>query len=332
MSPVVSDPRHQFLADIDLQKTHVLSGLDLIVVCGGALRKVRDSGPPKSARDRLLSKLYPKLPRNAVWIPETIDDWSHEEVYPDLLQLETDLASLTAVLVLITESAGSLAELGSFSCIPEIASKLLVFIDNTHYEADSFIRLGPIKHLEKRYGKDVRVYPFGEEYDASGEFFDEICNEILLERQSSQATKAFRSDNVEHRLLLICDLVELFLIVKPTELLTWMKQVFEADIHESTLRRYVYLLEKLGVLSRCRRGKDRYIVRTPESPLPFIEYGTKSGTFKQERTRLKAKVQSHFLAHDPIRFDVYAEYRKALGSRSSAEPHAAPTFEEAQNA
>lgn len=332
MALVVSDPRLQFLADIDLQKTHVLSGLDLIVVCGGELRNAHDSGPPRSARDRLLSKLYPKLPQNAVWIPETIDDWSHEDVYPDLLQLETDLASLTAVLVLITESAGSLAELGSFCCLPEIARKLLVFIDNTHYVADSFIRLGPIKHLEKRYGKDIRVYPFGEEYNASGAFFDEICNEILLERQTSKASKAFRSDNVEHIFLLMCDLVELLLIVKPTELLSWMKRVFEVDIPDLTLRRYLYLLEKLGVLSCCRRGKDRYIVCSPESSLPFIEYGTKSGSFSQERTRLKAKVQSHFLAHDPIRFAVYTDYRKATRSRFSAEPQAMPTFDEVKNA
>lgn len=328
----MSDPRHHFLSDIDLQKTRVLTGLDLIVVCGGGLRKASDLGPPKSARDRVLSKLYQKLPRNAVWIPETIDDWSHEEVYPDLLQLETDLASLTAVLVLITESAGSLAELGSFSCIPEIASKLLVFVDNQHYEADSFIRLGPIKHLEKQYGKDIRVYPFGEEYDAQGAFFDEICNEILAERECAKSTKTFRSNNVEHKLLLICDLVELFLIVKPAELLAWMKQVFEIEISESSLRRYLYLLEKLEILSRCRRGKDRYIVRSPASSDSFIDYGTKSGSFKQERSRLKAKVQSYFLGHDPIRFEVYAEYRKALGTSLSAHPTSAPILGEAQNA
>lgn len=328
----MSDPRHQFLTDIDLQKTHILAGLGLIVVCGGELRKVSDLGPPKSARDRLLSKLYPKLPTNTVWIPETIDDWSLEEVYPDLLQLETDLASLTAVLVLITESAGSLAELGSFSCIPEIARKLLVFIDNAHYEADSFIRLGPIKHLEKRYGKDIRVYPFGEEYDAQGDFFNEICNEILSEREAAKATKPFCSDNVEHKLLLICDLVELFLIAKPNELLTWMKQAFEVDISELSLRRYLYLLEKLGILSRCRRGKDRYIVRSQNAAHSFIDYGTKSGSFKQERTRLKAKVQSYFLAHDPIRFEVYSQYRKSLGNGPSVQPPAAPILAEAQNA
>lgn len=326
------DPRHKFLTDINLQKTQVLAGLDLVVVCGGKLRKVSDLGPPKSVRDRLLSELHPKLPRNAVWTPETIDDWSQEEVYPDLLLLETDLASLTAVLVLITESAGSLAELGSFSCIPEIASKLLVFIDNAHYEADSFIRLGPIKRLEKQYGRDIRVYPFGAEYDAQGDFFTEVCNEILSERDGAKSTRAFRSDNVEHRLLLICDLVEIFLIVKTTELLLWMKQVFDVEISESSLRRYLYLLEKLGILDRCRRGKDRYIVRSPDSSQTFIDYGTKTGDFKQERARLKAKVQSYLLSHDPIRFEVYAAHRKAIGRVQPSQLPVTSTFAETKNA
>lgn len=328
----MSDPRHTFLTDIDLKKTHVLGGLGLVVVCGGALRKANDLGPPKSARDRLLSELYRQLPQNAVLTPETIDDWNQEEVYPDLLLLETDLANLTAVLVLITESAGSLAELGSFSCIPDIAKKLLVFIDNAHYEEDSFIRLGPIKHLEKEYGKDIRVYPFGEEYDAQGDFFGEICQEILAERNEAKSTKTFSSVNVEHRLLLICDLVELFLIVKTSELLMWMKQIFNVEISDSILRRYLYLLEKLGILSRCRRGKDRYIVRSQDSMQSFIDYGTISGGFKQERTRLKAKVQSHLLAFEPIRFEVYADYRKTLGRTHSAQNSVEPIFVEAQNA
>ncbi|TCA62386.1 hypothetical protein E0H62_35335 [Rhizobium leguminosarum bv. viciae] len=77
--------------------------------------------------------------------------------YQDILTFEAHIAQISELIVLFSESFGSAAELGAFSMVPDIAHRLLVVIDDYHYNANSFISLGPIRALENKFQSSVCV-------------------------------------------------------------------------------------------------------------------------------------------------------------------------------
>ena len=69
--------------------------------------------------------------------------------YHDLISFEEDIAKLVALIVVIAESPGSLAELGAFASISNIRSKLRVIVRQKHADEESFIRFGPIQRVRR---------------------------------------------------------------------------------------------------------------------------------------------------------------------------------------
>ncbi len=75
--------------------------------------------------------------------------------YAELVEFESDIAQISDLIVLFSESAGSLAELGAFAQVDEIASRMLVFVDNEKYADPSFIKLGLLDYLTRKYGNEA---------------------------------------------------------------------------------------------------------------------------------------------------------------------------------
>src|SRR5690606_20140493 len=89
------------------------------------------------------------------------------------------------------ESPGAIAELGLFSALEEFQEKLLIFVDNAHYQADSFIRLGPIQYLENRFQNNAHCHRFlvnGRAFDASAaeELQSEMVQAITVNRTGNR--------------------------------------------------------------------------------------------------------------------------------------------------
>ena len=78
----------------------------------------------------------------------------------DLLTLENLLAKSVHVVVICLESQGSIAELGVFVNHPSLYKKLVVVVDDRFRKANSFIRKGPIKFLEKANPNPIIWYDF----------------------------------------------------------------------------------------------------------------------------------------------------------------------------
>src|SRR5947209_972804 len=76
------------------------------------------------------------------------------------LNLESDLAGLSAVIMLFVESAGSFAELGAFTQTEVLQDKLVAILEYSHYNDRSFIRDGPVARLEKNNDESVFFYPW----------------------------------------------------------------------------------------------------------------------------------------------------------------------------
>jgi hypothetical protein len=77
-----------------------------------------------------------------------------EAGYNNLLSFRSDIAELVGLILLFVESAGSLAELGAFAALEEVAPKLLAVLNDFHYGQSSFVRNGPLKFLENEHGDE----------------------------------------------------------------------------------------------------------------------------------------------------------------------------------
>jgi hypothetical protein len=86
-------------------------------------------------------------------LAEEANIYSPKAAYSNWKDFETDIAQLCQLVMLFSESEGSVSELTTFSDIDEIARKLLVIIDEENYKADSYIRWGVVKALDEKYGR-----------------------------------------------------------------------------------------------------------------------------------------------------------------------------------
>lgn len=146
----------ELFRDLDLDRLGVVRPRKFIFLCGGAIPSP-PSRRPANLRDYLcrvrpLSRFF-----NVVLAEEAIDLYLNSH-YGDLLEFEEDLAQLSAVVLVITESAGSLSELGSFASLPAISRSLKIIVSESHARARSFVRYGPIRRIERRSRGDLAVY------------------------------------------------------------------------------------------------------------------------------------------------------------------------------
>lgn len=73
----------------------------------------------------------------------------------DLQTLEAQFAHDVDFTLLILESAGSIAELGTFAQLPHIRDRLVVLVPNNFFRAESYIARGPLSLLAKRNPQNV---------------------------------------------------------------------------------------------------------------------------------------------------------------------------------
>ncbi len=133
---------NDFADELIVGSIHVKAPTHLVFLCGG---KMTDIGAPipSSIRDAFY-KIDGFLPLRGS-SPLRAEDVEalhiKEAKYPDLLKFECDIAEVSKLVLLFSESFGSAAELGAFAMQNEIASKMLVVIRDTHYKETSFIKV-----------------------------------------------------------------------------------------------------------------------------------------------------------------------------------------------
>jgi hypothetical protein len=233
-------------------------------------------------------------------LPEQFVEWNHHGVYSDLLAFETDLAHLTAAVIIFVESPGAIAELGSFSGIPALAKKLITVLRAEHYANNSFIRWGPVKFLEDRYPGTVFVYAWTSGNTEVDGDLPNFIGELRAFINKPSKTETFAAVDPKHALLLIADLVDLFVVVQKSELKEWLLKCFQISLDDRKLKQYLYLLSKIGLIVEVPYGNNRFFA-APKSAVPYIEYGTKVSQFQQERRRAKARVVAYFERTDKPR-------------------------------
>ena len=127
----------------------LLSPLPIVLLCGGRVPSLNSESSVESENSiSLRDSIYVTSPPPndfEIFYPEEITDWQIDGIFSNLIDFEKSLAGITSLVVIILESAGSIAELGAFSQLPELKNKLIVVVREEYVSgknSNSFINLG----------------------------------------------------------------------------------------------------------------------------------------------------------------------------------------------
>jgi hypothetical protein len=307
----LTDPRADFIKSIDISKARVDQFPGRYFFCGGQLAPSSDH--PLSVRDYVLRWLKANDGAFAerVVLAEDINDWMDEGTYRELFTLEEHIAGLAYAIVIFLESPGSIAELGAFSALPGVRNKLLVFVQDTHFNSRSFIKRGPITFLQEDCDNSVVVYPWRTVTEGGLDRLvttsvDDCIEEVHKDLKSVSVRTARRLDTSQHRdrMLLIAELVNVFVALRLSEVGDYLQQL-EVDVPPDLLKKYLFVLRKLGLLKEVTRGesKNKYFLAKDENR--FVTLPLRDSSKPVDRARLQFDVAEYYKAHDPARHKAF---------------------------
>lgn len=249
----------EWISAVDLSKTRIVKFPSFIFLCGGPIST--DAGKYLSCRDIFYSYITNnsfQFRDNIVLAEKIFEYFSHSD-YEDLLKFEVDLAELSSLTVLFSESPGSIAELGSFSVLKTIQNRLLVVMHQDDTNKESFIWRGPalfLKNLSKSNGNEnpITIYNWQKNKDeagyfASGVFSDaeDLAATIEEVLKKKPKTMSFDKEQLGHvMLLIICFLKTIQLAT--IEEIAFILKGFGIKQELKTVKQHLSLLKSLGLI------------------------------------------------------------------------------------
>jgi len=283
-----------------------------IFLCGGPSDVT--SLIPVSIRDAIQRELVKRSDLDArIRIAEDYKDWSHDAIYRDLISFEQHIAELSSVIVLILESPGSLAELGLFSVIEAFQKKLLVIVDTSHYQSDSFIRLGPIDFLEKIHENQAECHRWLKKegsklrFDstAATELQPELADSIRERVKKPTPERAFKSGEWLDTALLTCDLLGLCSALTLRELRSTLESL-GCTRTESQIKQLLFVLERVQLITMEPKGDQRFYIS--RSDKEFVKLNLTDTTF--DLNRFRNDLLDKYEKEDKKRFRAIQEARR----------------------
>lgn len=286
----------------------------VIFLCGG-LVDAKPPNPPESLRAAFLRLQLPdEFEKYRIVIAEAAEPMLPVAGYRDLLTFESDIAGVVALILLFSESPGSLAELGAFAALPNVASKLLVVIDDGYYEDSSFIKNGPIASLELNQGDEwVLVVDRNEIglsadhniFDLKHEYLDENVVPAVLQRlNSTPSYEKFDPHNDGHFILLLTGLIQLCGALTISELKSMIDRLGFPKA-QSRITNFLYCGELMGWIKKTKKGNHTFYVCRPGEDA--IEFTAVPKAEIKEKVRWKAEFRAHWQKEDKPRFRAIAE-------------------------
>lgn len=269
MKGIFSDPRREFLERVNFSGTRFRAFKGFVFLCGGP-NDTTTCATVLSARHLIYRELtsgrYSDLV-DRLRLAEDIQDWFRDGTYSDLVTFEQHLASLSAVILLVVESPGSIAELGAFSVAEPIGQRLITVVAEQYFESESFIRLGPISRLEHTTGRSPLVYDWFERdpvtrklypaYEKLTSKVDDILSDVRQLVASTSGEQVFRQNDPGHAMIMICELCDLFGALTETEIKEYITAYNEL-LTDTEIEQFLFLLKKCDVLREKPLGHGRY--------------------------------------------------------------------------
>lgn len=296
---------------IDPGTIHVRAPSPLIFLCGGQTDVKNQK--PISLREAF-TRIYTNKDLSSYYtiMPEDFRVFPPHGQYTDILSFETEFAEIVDLVILFSESQGSFTELGAFSMIKEIADRLLVVIDDENYNADSFIKLGPLLFLQNNVGQssvcvvnrnELNIRSIKDVTDLNiGVFENRIVAAINARKSEVKEPTTFNPDRPGHIIKLIVGLIQHYgaLTVDEIEKLV---DGFAVKLKTGKLADYLLCAINAEWIIKDRRGFVDYYCAVPNKGDALV-YKLRKEKDIEPRDRWRAQVSEFWKANDDARFSV----------------------------
>lgn len=311
-------PLREVASLLNLDASKVVDSPSLILLCGGPVNTKCGRDPSLRALFyEQLKQTHPDFFRR-VLLAEDATSWAMADSrYENLFELENDLAYLSAIILVVVESAGSIAELGAFCQAFSLRKRLVAIVERGYYDEDppSFIRAGPVTLLEDSDPESVIVYEWLVKDSGDGvrplklDLASQAVGRLIAElarRVRRVKKEGFRSGDRGHRLLLIADLIDLGLVTQFGEINSFLRSL-GVRLSDQRLRRYLFVLEKLNLIRRTKDGRVTFFLAGQEAAT-FVDYSYKQRSRPWDRLRTKDDVRASLFKRDRDREKVFKSF------------------------
>lgn len=277
--------------DLNLEKTRVSRPSKFLFLCGGE-RKMDARAKPANLRDYLL-RVRPIKTQYDIVLAEEATQLYRDTHYDDLITFEEDIARIAAVVLVIAESAGSLAELGAFSSNDTIRLALRVVIPSHHEANESFVRYGPVKRVTNEDRSHLGVYPWkkhangGLNVSSVKPHYSEIVDFINGHLKDAQQSYFYKDLDGKKEFYIIYWIIHISMAVSRKILYDCMETIFP-KITKNEIRNKLYCLELAKWIKReSYSGKDYFYTLYDDDP---FDYSYNDGVAETSAVRRKLAV------------------------------------------
>ena len=270
-----------------------------------------------SAREEFLRSLPTRtaFEDRDIRLAEEVDAFYPESPYTNLIEFEIDIAQASDVVLLFSEGYGSLAELGAFSQIPQIAERMLVIVQSVHYDnVKSFVRDGPIRHLETNHQNSVEVFDWHTQQSSGPSKLDsasfrrhlaDITNALKGRFEKIPVTSEFDPSNFAHKIIITTAIADAFGAATFDD----FKEAFisfgvptsETDIH-----RMLFSATAVKWLQKQQRGHRKFYIPTFEGEPCSFAY--KKDSIQKDTIRWKRDIRDYWKKHDAQRYYLITDH------------------------
>jgi hypothetical protein len=208
-------------------------------------------------------------------LAETAQALYRDTSYRDLISFEEDIARIASVVLVISESAGSLAELGAFASEPIIRESLRIVINEAHEAEESFVRFGPIKRIQNINNDRIGVFPWrskrnGQIVKASaGAIYSDLVE--YIKEKVEQIPDSYAYSNLKETSIFydIIWILNIFQAI-PSEPLYEAVKIIHPNETDQTIRNKIFCLRIAGWIDKFPySNKIYYYNKQNEDPFQY---------------------------------------------------------------
>lgn len=248
----------KFLGQIDWDKVRIKRYPNRIFLCGSG----------QTASIRAILREYSSKDYKYVFA-EAAMSWPDAKAFSsDFLELEEYLAAAVKLIVIVSESPGSFAEMGAFVSNQYIKDRLLFVTEEQYYKAHSFIRYGIIQHLQGKSlepTSQICVIPTINSDEKRLLLKDQIVSLVssAIDSFRETPTEKFNIRSPHSQILLVREIIALSTAIENTKLQKIIGSILRRKQtlkFKELLSRILFILEKLDLIQKHFLGSQIFYV------------------------------------------------------------------------
>jgi hypothetical protein len=285
--------------DQNLQRLRFTYPNKLLFLCGGA-SPLNPTTTTKASnlRDYIyrIKKLQRRLKADVI-LAETATTLYRDSHYNDLISFEEDIARIASIVLVIPESAGSLAELGAFATNDNFRHALRVVVQDKYENDESFIRFGPIKRIINHHRDFVGFYTWklnnAQNVVISSPNYKEVFNFINGHLDRIPDSISFPTDADTQLFCIVYWVIYVLNVVSESLLLRCIETLVPDVTSENILNKIYCLLRIARWIAKISTDTDYYHTTMDTDP---FGYSYKADAKERDTVRRKADIAQEMTA------------------------------------